>query len=178
LRENSSRYLVNRNLPQNWDRILVFLSIFSEIFSKVERGDRIKVKRFRRRMLGQPLRVSASSTSVSGAFSRSEKGGAKSGAAGGRGEWRRIAEDAATQDSAIPRDTGEVERRECMGIETPANFPENSTVSSQAGAKSGANNPQNDRSNPDLTLVVERWDSLPDAVRAGIVAMVKAASAG
>jgi hypothetical protein len=30
---------------------------------------------------------------------------------------------------------------------------------------------------PDLALLVERWDSLPEAVRAGIVAMVKAASA-
>jgi hypothetical protein len=29
---------------------------------------------------------------------------------------------------------------------------------------------------PDLALVVEHWDSLPDAVRAGIVAMVKAAA--
>jgi hypothetical protein len=27
---------------------------------------------------------------------------------------------------------------------------------------------------PDLALVAERWDALPDAVRAGIVAMVKA----
>jgi hypothetical protein len=29
---------------------------------------------------------------------------------------------------------------------------------------------------PDLALVFERWDALPEAVRAGIVAMVKAAS--
>jgi hypothetical protein len=28
---------------------------------------------------------------------------------------------------------------------------------------------------PDLALVCERWEALPDAVRAGIVAMVKAA---
>ena len=28
---------------------------------------------------------------------------------------------------------------------------------------------------PDLAMLVERWDSLPDAVRAGIVAMVRAA---
>jgi predicted ATPase len=28
---------------------------------------------------------------------------------------------------------------------------------------------------PDLALLVESWDQLPDAVRAGIVAMVKAA---
>jgi hypothetical protein len=28
---------------------------------------------------------------------------------------------------------------------------------------------------PDLALVAERWESLPEAVRVGIVAMVKAA---
>jgi len=33
------------------------------------------------------------------------------------------------------------------------------------------------RKSPDLALLIERWDALPDAVRAGIVAMVKAASA-
>jgi hypothetical protein len=31
---------------------------------------------------------------------------------------------------------------------------------------------------PDLALVVERWPDLPEAVRAGIVAMVKAARKG
>ncbi len=30
------------------------------------------------------------------------------------------------------------------------------------------------RKSPDLALLVERWDVLPEAVRAGIVAMVKA----
>jgi hypothetical protein len=30
------------------------------------------------------------------------------------------------------------------------------------------------RTAPDLALVVERWDALPEAVRAGIVAMVRA----
>jgi hypothetical protein len=30
------------------------------------------------------------------------------------------------------------------------------------------------RKSPDLALVVERWESLPEAVRAGIAAMVKA----
>jgi len=29
---------------------------------------------------------------------------------------------------------------------------------------------------PDLALLVERWDALPDAVRAGIAAMVKASN--
>jgi len=28
------------------------------------------------------------------------------------------------------------------------------------------------RKSPELTLLVERWDRLPDAVRAGIMAMV------
>jgi hypothetical protein len=34
------------------------------------------------------------------------------------------------------------------------------------------------RKSPDLALLVERWDSLPDAVRAGIMAMVKATKPG
>jgi len=48
----------------------------------------------------------------------------------------------------------------------------------EGGAESGANDPKNRPIDPDLALVVARWDSLPEAVRAGIVAIVKAASAG
>jgi hypothetical protein len=33
------------------------------------------------------------------------------------------------------------------------------------------------KKSPDLALLVERWDGLPEAVRAGIVAMVKASGA-
>jgi hypothetical protein len=29
---------------------------------------------------------------------------------------------------------------------------------------------------PDLAMVIEHWDSLPDAIRAGIAAMVRAAT--
>ena len=32
------------------------------------------------------------------------------------------------------------------------------------------------KTSPDLAIVVENWDRLPEAVRAGIVAMVRAAS--
>jgi hypothetical protein len=32
-------------------------------------------------------------------------------------------------------------------------------------------------SDPDLALVIERWEALPDAIRAGILAMVRAATA-
>ena len=63
-----------------------------------------------------------------------------------------------------------------MGIESPANSLENNALSAQGGAESGANGPKNDRIDPDLALVIQGWDSLPDAVRAGIVAMVRAAS--
>jgi hypothetical protein len=34
------------------------------------------------------------------------------------------------------------------------------------------------KKSPDLALIAERWDGLPEAVRAGIVAMVKASSKG
>jgi hypothetical protein len=34
------------------------------------------------------------------------------------------------------------------------------------------------RESPDLALIAYRWDGLPEAVRAGIVAMVKASSKG
>ena len=64
------------------------------------------------------------------------------------------------------------------GIRHSRENPEETTHFSESGAESGANDPKNDPIDPDLALVVERWDSLPDAVRAGIVAMVKAASPG
>jgi hypothetical protein len=64
------------------------------------------------------------------------------------------------------------------GIRTTTENPEETPHFSKGGAESGANDPQNDRIDPGLALLVERWDSLPEAVRAGIVAMVKAASAG
>jgi hypothetical protein len=32
------------------------------------------------------------------------------------------------------------------------------------------------RESPDLALVVERWEALPEAIRAAIVAMVKSAA--
>jgi hypothetical protein len=35
-----------------------------------------------------------------------------------------------------------------------------------------------DQTDPGLTAVIDAWDRLPEAVRAGIVAMVKAAEGG
>jgi hypothetical protein len=31
---------------------------------------------------------------------------------------------------------------------------------------------------PDLTLIIERWSSLPDAIKAGMVAMVRSCGKG
>ncbi len=36
--------------------------------------------------------------------------------------------------------------------------------------------PHDNQTDPDLALIVERWADLPPAVRAGIVAMVRAAA--
>jgi hypothetical protein len=35
-----------------------------------------------------------------------------------------------------------------------------------------------ERESPDLAMVVGRWDSLPEPIRAGIMAMVRAANPG
>ena len=43
-------------------------------------------------------------------------------------------------------------------------------------AQTRARNPKTAHSDPDLALLIERWDSLTEPVKAGIVAMVKAAS--
>lgn len=52
----------------------------------------------------------------------------------------------------------------------------NSTSATQSGAKSGALGAQNGPLDPDLVVVAEAWPGLPDALRAGILAMVRAAS--
>ena len=40
-------------------------------------------------------------------------------------------------------------------------------------AKSGANGDEKPPYDPDLTLIIERWEHLPEAVKTGIMAMVK-----
>ena len=63
-----------------------------------------------------------------------------------------------------------------MGIETPANAPDHNTLSTVNGAKSGAfsTSPEID---PALAALINAWPSLPQPVRAGIIAMVKASTA-
>src|SRR6266487_338069 len=51
------------------------------------------------------------------------------------------------------------------GIRHSRENPEETTHFAKGGAESGANDPENKAIDPGLALVVERWDSLPDAVR-------------
>ncbi len=57
------------------------------------------------------------------------------------------------------------------GLEPPQSFSKKTSCSSECGAEHGALGASLDS---DLATVVEVWHNLPDAVRAGVMAMVKA----
>jgi hypothetical protein len=61
--------------------------------------------------------------------------------------------------------------RNTVNPEEKAGFP-------KVGAPGAAVETEIGLSDPDLAVVVKRWESLPAAVQAGIVAMVKAAARG
>ncbi len=71
---------------------------------------------------------------------------------------------------------GPIAKTEREGFEPPQDSPEKTTVSEQGGAESGAHTAPTAVSDPDLVAVISAWPKLPEAVRAGIVAMVKASS--
>ena len=58
---------------------------------------------------------------------------------------------------------------------TPEN-PEENAHSEHCAAAGAAVDSENVQIAPDLQAIVERWADLPDAVKAGIVAMVQAAT--
>jgi hypothetical protein len=64
---------------------------------------------------------------------------------------------------------------EAAGIELPQQYAGNSGVGGESGAESGALGAQNGPVDPDLAAVMEAWPGLPAAIRAGILAMVRAA---
>ena len=66
------------------------------------------------------------------------------------------------------------------GFEHPAKTPEKMHISPKCGAKCGALSGDSDPipapatpSNPDLAALIDAWPTLPAAVKAGILAMVK-----
>jgi hypothetical protein len=59
------------------------------------------------------------------------------------------------------------------GIRTPYKIPDKTPVLSQPSAKSGALCLPNGRINTDLEVIVDAWPSLPEPIRAGILAIVR-----
>ena len=59
-----------------------------------------------------------------------------------------------------------------MGIEPQTNSPENPACPAPGGAESGALTPN---ISPALAALIDAWPTLPEAIRAGILAMVRAA---
>jgi hypothetical protein len=64
------------------------------------------------------------------------------------------------------------------GREHLANSSETAQVSRAPEAKGEAVGQQNPPADPDLARVMEAWPALPPALKAGIVAMVKASAGG
>ena len=62
------------------------------------------------------------------------------------------------------------------GFEPPQDFPGETTVSEQGGAGSGARAALTAVADPDLAAVVDAWPTLPEVVKAGVMAMVKVVS--
>jgi hypothetical protein len=62
-----------------------------------------------------------------------------------------------------------------MGIEPPPESPEKSSVLSEGGAESGAPTQAIPTLGTDLAEIVSAWPKLPEAIRAGILALIRAA---
>jgi hypothetical protein len=61
-----------------------------------------------------------------------------------------------------------------MGIESPAKSSEKSALSSEGSAKSGALATQSGPIDLDLASLIHAWPALPEPIRAGILAMIRA----
>jgi hypothetical protein len=62
-----------------------------------------------------------------------------------------------------------------MSQSASAKNPEESGDSESCAAPGAASDPENAPLDPDLRQIIRRWGGLPGAVKAGIVALVKAA---
>jgi hypothetical protein len=62
-----------------------------------------------------------------------------------------------------------------MRIEPTQHFQEDSTNPAAVSAKSGAPAPSATKIDPALATLIDAWPKLPDAIRAGILAMIRAA---
>jgi len=64
------------------------------------------------------------------------------------------------------------------GLEHPRSFPWETDISAEGGAELGALAGHPSDLDPDLAALIDAWPDLPEAVRAGISAMVGAAQKG
>jgi hypothetical protein len=62
------------------------------------------------------------------------------------------------------------------GLEQASESSRNPQVSDQGGAESGELCAENQPIDPNLTVIIEAWPTLPEAIKAGILAMVRAAN--
>jgi hypothetical protein len=60
-----------------------------------------------------------------------------------------------------------------MGIEPPVQSPENTSNSASYGAFYGALAQGDKHTDSGLTALIEAWATLPDAIRVGILAMIR-----
>ncbi len=66
-------------------------------------------------------------------------------------------------------------KRECKGIEPPSNSTGNSTNHHPCGAESGAPTLANLNIAPELAALIDAWPRLPEPIKVGILALVRAA---
>ncbi|MFO0877420.1 MAG: hypothetical protein U0840_08600 [Gemmataceae bacterium] len=64
--------------------------------------------------------------------------------------------------------------RECMGVELPQDSKLFTSHEATSGAESGAPATHSQDIDPALAAVIEAWPTLPEAIRTGILAMVRA----
>ncbi|MBU0641123.1 MAG: hypothetical protein KKB50_19870 [Planctomycetes bacterium] len=64
------------------------------------------------------------------------------------------------------------------GLEQGAKTPDETAISTEGAAKSGASDGKSAAFGPDLRSTVEAWPTLPDALKTGILAMVRASEQG
>jgi hypothetical protein len=85
--------------------------------------------------------------------------------------------DAAFQKSNTGQGLGRVEDNGSGegGIRTPTEILEKIPIPAEGGAKSGALAIQTGSIDPALATLIEAWPKLPEPIRAGILAMVRAA---
>jgi len=139
-------------------------------------------------------------TRATGAAGGCGESGAKSGAlptqnaaqhpaAPLRGDSRESSESpcfaGVSQPDADEREAAQNDPMGRAGLEHPPESPGNTSVSLPSGAKCGAlsrdsdpNPPPAKPTDPELAAVVAAWPDLPPAIRAGVLALVKAAGGG